>query len=222
MIQWLTGKVRRWRMNTLKPFGRSASAGLRLSLGDLSPAVARALADAFADADEVEVVEGNLLGLDCDAVVSPANSFGDMGGGIDKAIDDFHGGKAQDAVRAAISERFFGELPVGMALVVELPAPRLPFVVAAPTMRVAGAVAGTINAYLSMRAALVAVLLHNSGGGRPIRGLAVPGLCTGVGGMDPAEAAEQMRAAYDSVVGGRWRQVVSPVQAPYAMRRTQG
>jgi O-acetyl-ADP-ribose deacetylase (regulator of RNase III) len=204
-------------MKTLKPFGTSA-AGLRLSLGDLDPGVVRALADAFADVEAVEVVAGNLLDLDCDGIVSPANSFGDMGGGIDKAIDDLHHGKAQEAVRAAIARRFLGELPVGMALVVELSGRRLPFVVAAPTMRVPGSVAGTINAYLSLRAALVAVLLHE----KVIRSLAVPGLCTGVGGMHPAEAAEQMRAAHDSVIGGGWRQVVSPVQAPYTLRRPKG
>jgi hypothetical protein len=39
----------------------------------------------------------------------------------------------------------------------------------------------------------------------------VPG---SVGGMHPAESAEEMRTAYDSVVGGQWRQVVSPVLAP--------
>jgi O-acetyl-ADP-ribose deacetylase (regulator of RNase III) len=216
MFQWLTAKARRWRVKTLKPFGPSTpTAGPRLSLGDRAPGVARALADAFADADAVEVVEGNLLDLDCDGVVSPANSFGDMGGGIDKAIDDLHEGKAQAAVMDAIARRFLGELPVGMALVVELSGPRLPFVVAAPTMRVAGTVAGTINAYLAMRAALVAVLLN----GKPIRRLAVPGLCTGVGGIHPAEAADQMRAAFDNVAGGRWRQVLSPAQAPYALRR---
>src|SRR5439155_1431675 len=75
-------------------------------------------------------------------------------------IDDFHHGEAQRRVRAAIADRYLGELPVGAALVVELPAPRFPFVVAAPTMRVPGSVAGSINAYLSLRAALVAVLLH--------------------------------------------------------------
>jgi O-acetyl-ADP-ribose deacetylase (regulator of RNase III) len=63
------------------------------------------------------------------------------------------------------------------------------------------------------------VLRHNVGGGRPIRSLAIPGLCTGVGGMHPAEAAGQMKAAYDNVVGGRWREVVSPAMAPYAFRR---
>jgi O-acetyl-ADP-ribose deacetylase (regulator of RNase III) len=219
MFHWLTAKARRWRMKTLKSFGDIPAGGFRLSLGDLNPRVAAALADAFGDAAHSEVVEGSLLELDCDAVVSPANSFGDMGGGIDKAIDDFHRGAAQVAVRKAIAEHFLGELPVGMALIAELPSRRAPFIVAAPTMRVPGSVAGTINAYLSMRAALVAVFRHNAAGGRSIRSMAVPGLCTGVGGMHPAEAAAQMRAAYDSVVGGRWRDVVSPVLAPYALRR---
>jgi O-acetyl-ADP-ribose deacetylase (regulator of RNase III) len=215
MLQWLTAKARRWRMKTLKSFGKKASAaGLRLSLDDLSPRTAEVLADAFADADDVEVVEGN-------GVVSPANSFGDIGGGIDKAIDDFHQGQAKRAVMAAIAQQFLGELPVGAALVVELPARRFPFVVASPTMRVPGSVTGTINAYLSMRAALVVVLRHNAGVGRPIRSLAVPGLCTGVGDMHPAEAAEQMQAAYDSVVGEKWWEVLAPVMAPYALRRSK-
>jgi O-acetyl-ADP-ribose deacetylase (regulator of RNase III) len=205
-------------MKTLKSFDGTSSANLQVSLGDLNPAVARALAAAFDDVPGVEVVEGNLLDLSCDAVVSPANSFGDMGGGIDKAIDDFHQGEAQRRVMAAIAEQFFGELPVGAALVVELPARRFPFVVAAPTMRVAGSVAGSINAYLSMRAALVAVLKHNAAGSRPIRTLAIPGLGTGVGGIPCHEAAEQMRAAHDNVVGGRWRQVAHAAQAPYALR----
>ena len=117
MIDWLARKVRRWQMKTHKAFGKTASS-LRLSLGDLDLAVVEALAVAFDGVDSVEVVEGNLLHLNCDAIVSPANSFGDMGGGIDKAIDDLHRGAAQDAVMKAIREHFFGELPVGMAVVV--------------------------------------------------------------------------------------------------------
>jgi len=77
MFRWLTAKARRWRMKTLKRFGKSIStAGLRLSLGDLDSRTAAVLADAFADTDAVEVVEGNLLDLECDGIVSPANSFG--------------------------------------------------------------------------------------------------------------------------------------------------
>jgi len=218
MFDSITAKVRRWRMNSLKPFGKLRPECLRISLGDRNPEVAAALAVAFGNVNEVEVVAGNLLDLACDAVVSPANSFGDMGGGIDKAIDDFHGGEAQRAVVNAIAAQFFGELPVGAALVVRLSSRRLPFVVAAPTMRVPGALARqTINAYLSMRAALVAVLRRNAGEGPPIRSLAVPGLCTGVGGMPFDEASRQMRTAYDNVIGGEWRRVIHPALAPYAV-----
>jgi O-acetyl-ADP-ribose deacetylase (regulator of RNase III) len=217
MLDTVTAFIRRWRMKTIKPFGRTSPDGIQISLGDLNPDIANALAVAFAGVDHAEVVQGNLLDLHCDAILSPANSFGDMGGGIDKAIDDFHRGAAQRAVTAAITEQWFGELPVGAALIVKLSSRRLPFVVAAPTMRIPGNVGETINAYLSMRAALIAVLRHNASGGHPIRSLAIPGLCTGVGGMAYERASEQMRTAYESVIGGRWQKVVHPAMAPYAL-----
>src|SRR5262245_61101037 len=114
MLGQFLRRVRRWRMRTCKPFGKGSSATtLRVRLCDTDADMADRLAEAFREVDSVEVVEGNLLDLSCDALVSPANSFGDMGGGIDKAIDDFHGGAAQQAVRAAIETHFFGELPVG-------------------------------------------------------------------------------------------------------------
>src|SRR5262245_45212588 len=76
-----------------------------------------------------------------------------------------------------------------------------PFLVVAPTMRVPGDSRGTINAYLAMRAALVAVLDHNGGEGGRIASVAAPGLCTGVGWMSADESAVQMRAAHDMIVG---------------------
>jgi O-acetyl-ADP-ribose deacetylase (regulator of RNase III) len=211
-------------MVTLKPFGQVDAGTLRLSLGDVSASMADRLAYHFDGVAAVEVVHGNLLDLDCQAIVSPANSFGDMGGGIDKAIDDFHHGEAQRRVMAAIREQFFGELPVGSAVIVALPGRNFSFVIAAPTMRIPGSVQGTLNAYLAMRAALAALVRHNAGGNPSIRSVAVAGLGTGVGGMDHDEAAEQMRSAYDSVVGGKWREVVHAAQAPFALgpgRRTR-
>lgn len=207
-------------MRILKPYGENAGASLRVSLGDRDAATAEALAAAFAGADGVEVVAGDILLLDSDAIVSPANSFGDMGGGIDKAIDDFHRGEAQRLVMAAIAREYCGELPVGAALAVPLPGRRFRCVVAAPTMRVPGDVSGTINAYLAMRAALVEILRYNSGMGEgQIRTIAIPGLGTGIGRIPAPEAAEQMRAAYDNIIGGRWRGISHPAQAPYASRR---
>jgi O-acetyl-ADP-ribose deacetylase (regulator of RNase III) len=219
MLTSLMARIHRWRtMKTLKPFAPAPPGGLRLSFGDSNPVVAKALACAFAEVAPVEVVQGNLLDLDCDAVVSPANSFGDMSGGIDKAIDDFHQGEAQRRVTAAVAEQFYGELPVGAALVVELPGRRFPFVVAAPTMRVPQSVAESINAYLAMRAVLVAVFQFNAREDGKIRTLAIPGLATGVGGMQADDAAEQMRAAYENIVEGRWREVRHAALAPYALR----
>ena len=96
MLLMLRSLLGRWRVKTLKPFGRGLPAeGLRVSLCDTNEDVARTLGAAFADVVQVEVLHGNLLDLACDAILSPANSFGDMGGGIDKHIDDRSGGGVQ-------------------------------------------------------------------------------------------------------------------------------
>lgn len=206
-------------METLKEFSAVGPRGLRFSIGDRNRDVAAALASAFRDLACAEVLHGDLLDVSPDAVVCPGNSFGDMGGGFDKAVDDFHGGQAQPAVVRAIAARCLGELAVGSSLVVEVPdATRARFLVMAPTMRVPGNSAHSIGAYLATRAALVALLHHNSNGAQPIKSVAIPGMCTGVGGMPFSEAASQMRTAFASIVEDRWRQVAHPAMAPYALR----
>ena len=172
--------------------------------------------DRFFGMDAVEIVQGDLMETGADAVVSPANSFGDMSGGVDKRIDDFFRGAAQENLIRQIREQFYGELPVGMALVIPLPDSRIPYLVAAPTMRVPENVTDTPNAYLAFRAALVAVLRHNATAGQPIRTLAAPGMATGVGLMSCAVSAMQMRTAYDSIIGGEWEKVAHPAMAPFA------
>ena len=218
MLDTLTALIRRWHVKTHKPFGKSSPGGLRISVGaDMNPEGGPRPFGRLADADCGGVPWKAICSTWPVTHVSPGEQFRIGGARIDKAIDDFHGGEAQKAVTAAIAEQFFGELPVGAALIVKTLSRRLPFVVAAPTMRIPGNVAGTINAYLSMRAALIAILRHNATGGPSIRSLLVPGLCTGVGGMPYVEASEQMRTAYDNVIEGRWRQVVHAAMAPYAM-----
>lgn len=205
-------------MKTLKPLSAAGPQGLRFSIGDRNGDVAASLAAAFRDLACVEVVHGDLLDVSPDAVVCPGNSFGDMGGGFDKVVDDLHDGRAQLAVRRAIAARCMGELAVGASLVVEVPdAARVRFLVMAPTMRVPGNHADSIGAYLATRAALVALLQHNDSGAPLIRSVAMPGMCTGVGGMPFTEAAAQMRTAFASIVEGRWQQVAHPAMAPYAV-----
>lgn len=93
---------------------------------------------------------------------------------------------------------------------------RLPFVIAAPTMRTPEDVSKTIHAYLAMRAVLVAVHHHNAHQEASICTVAVPGLCTGVGRMPYAAAAHQMRTAYDNIIGAGWKEVEHPAMAPFA------
>lgn len=212
--------LRRRRLNIVQEFATDLPAdALKLTLCDIKADITAAWATEFEGYEAVEIIEGNLLETDGPALVCPANSFGDMGGGLDKIVDDYFGGAAQNALMATIREQFWGEFPVGVAVVIPMEHRRFPFLIAAPTMRIPGSIEGTVNAYLAMRAILVAILKHNTINQQPIRGVAVSGLGTGVGGLRAEECAEQMRVAYDNVMRGGWKRVVSPVMAPYAMRR---
>jgi O-acetyl-ADP-ribose deacetylase (regulator of RNase III) len=172
----------------------------RILLVDRSHSLCEAWSQAFQSFDQVEVVEGDFFASDSDAMISPANSFGIMDGGLDLAIRNALGIGIQAVVQRTIIDRHHGEMPVGCAEVVATSNMRWPHLVVAPTMRIPESVAQTVNAYLSFRAALLAVDRHNTGqGGPPIRSLLVPGLGTGVGGMDPRRCAAQMRIAYDHV-----------------------
>jgi hypothetical protein len=65
-------------------------------------------------------------------------------------------------------------------------------------------VGGTVNAYLALRAALLAIRRLRSAAGAPnIASLAVPGLCTGAGGMNPHVSARQLRYAFEVSTGKR-------------------
>jgi O-acetyl-ADP-ribose deacetylase (regulator of RNase III) len=154
---------------------------------------------AFAPYESVEVHYADFFSLDADALVSPANSFGIMDGGLDLAIRRVLGAEVEHWVQAAILERYHGELPVGAALVVATGHDHWPYLVVAPTMRVPESVSHTLNAYLAFRAALLAVAAFNREQGGRINSLVVPGLGTGVGAMDPRKCAAQMRIAFDAV-----------------------
>jgi O-acetyl-ADP-ribose deacetylase (regulator of RNase III) len=160
-----------------------------------------AWAEVFAENDSIRVECGDFFSEPADALVSPANSFGIMDGGLDLAIRGQLGGDLQRRVHSVIVERHHGELPVGVAEVVATGNERWPYLVVAPTMRVPEPVGSTLNAYLAFRAALVAVRSFNDTAEAPIRSLVVPGLGTGIGGMEARRCAAQMRVAFDQVAG---------------------
>jgi O-acetyl-ADP-ribose deacetylase (regulator of RNase III) len=162
---------------------------MQVLLVDRSPPMVRAWQTVFADRDDVEVVEGDYFAREAGAMVSPANSFGIMDGGLDAAIRDTLGFTVQQRAQRVIVERHHGELPVGAAELVETGDARWPVLVIAPTMRVPESVANTLNAYLAFRAVLVACKRAS------IASVVCCGLGTGIGAMEPRRCAVQMRMA---------------------------
>ena len=148
-----------------------------------------------------------ILDVPCDAIVSPAQlrlhgrrhdmlymHYFRMNSQVD----------IQMLVRHDIYTRHAGELVVGNATIVETGDPTIPYLFAAPTMRVPMDLPpDTVNPYLAARAVLL--LAHQdhfpdgTHAGEPIADhvtrIAFPGLGTGVGRVRPNICAQQVRAA---------------------------
>ena len=150
----------------------------------------------FNGLNNVEILLQDITTIKADAVVSPANSFGFMDGGLDYALSERLGWALQDKLQQQISELPEGELLVGRALVIETEDKSLPYLISAPTMRVPTNfnIPTSINAYLAMKATLIAARLHPE-----INSVAIPSFCTGVGGMSADIAAKQMYEAYREI-----------------------
>ena len=175
-------------------------------------ALSKSLVDAWikfcGDLDFITIHHGSILDVECDAVVSPANSYGFMDGGIDEIYLNYFGPDIQMRVRRQILEYHFGEILVGQADVVETGNEKIPFLIFAPTMRVPMALSESVNPYLAARA--IFLLLKNgnflSGKykgnsiGDKIKSIAIPGLGTGVGRVSSNTCAHQVRQAINDII----------------------
>ena len=168
----------------------------------------------FGGEADVEIHGGDICSMPVDAIVSPANSFGFMDGGLDIALSNRFGWDLQKKLQQQIAARPLGELLVGEALVMPTADERTPWLISAPTMRVPMLLRQSVNPYLAMKAILAAVLNHDQT--PAIQSVAIPGLGTGVGGMSAATAAWQMWQAYREIV---LYQIPYPLDFDEAQRR---
>jgi len=164
---------------------------VELWLVDQNADLVAAWDQAFDGLEEVFVRRGDILALAEDAIVSPANSYGIMDGGIDLAYLNRFGPKIQSRLFREIGRRSEGLLPVGAAVVVETGDSRIPLLISAPTM-VTPEPVPPANAFFAMSAALTAATKHLD----RIRKLFCPGLATGIGRVAPEDAAAEMASAY--------------------------
>jgi O-acetyl-ADP-ribose deacetylase (regulator of RNase III) len=143
----------------------------------------------------VQVFDANIFDVECDAIVSPGNSFGFMDGGLDLFISQHYGWDIQAELQRRIKQLPLNELLVGQTEIIQSRSGK--FIVCAPTMRVPGSqqIPESVNAYLAMKGILSACLAHPE-----IHSVALPGLCTGTGKMPFAIAAHQMYSAYKEII----------------------
>ena len=176
---------------------------IKLILSAPVPEIAKAFERHFYDDENVEIISKPFETIpDFDCMVSAANSFGLMDGGVDAAITAFFGTQLMSRVQQHIVNEYLGEQPVGSAFIIGSGDHKHPWLVHAPTMRVPLIISGTDAVYLATRAALLAVYHHNKTQSEhnKIRRVVFPAMGAGCGQVSPDSVAAQMKLAWCSII----------------------
>ncbi|MCB9361930.1 macro domain-containing protein [Candidatus Woesearchaeota archaeon] len=147
---------------------------------------------------------GNVFEYKDGSLVSPANSYGDMGDGIDLDYAQYFPG-IEKKVQRYIHENHGGQLPIGSAQIVPTNDAKHPYLVVVPTVRKPRDLSSEEDIYHAMTAMLCEVLTFNEKVSdlesriEPIEKVIVPGLGTGCGGLYPDLSARAIARAYNRV-----------------------
>jgi len=128
----------------------------------------------------VKSVIGDITLLEVDAIVNPANSYMLMGGGLAGVLKRKGGRIIEDEARR------FAPVPIGEAVVTTAGSLPAKYIIHAPTMIKPADTTSREYVYKAMYASLVKAEEYN------LKTIAVPGLGTGVGGLNPHDACESM------------------------------
>ncbi|MBW3022866.1 macro domain-containing protein [Candidatus Woesearchaeota archaeon] len=129
---------------------------------------------------EIKIMHGDITELDVEAIVNPANSYLIMGGGLAGII------KRKGGVQIEEEARKFAPCPVGKAVVTKAGRLKCNKIIHAPTMQRPAEKITEENVRLATKAILECAEKY------AIKEVAIPGLGTGVGGVDEKEAAKAM------------------------------
>lgn len=157
---------------------------------------------------EIGNIENICQSRHIDAIVSPANSFGYMDGGIDaiymrmfenieNIVMDF---VKNNGVPNSVGEKY---MPIGSAFFVPLKCSnkqKIPLLISAPTMYLPQPIVGTYNVYYAFLAILQLTKTWDNN-----NIIAIPGLGTGIGDIDPIEHANQIYNAYHDFNNGTFK-----------------
>ena len=167
---------------------------MRLHLVDQSEELVREWRLAFREYPDVVIEHGDILKVAHTALISPANSYGYMDGGIDLAYRHFFGVQIENQVQRKIKEVAGSYLPVGKAILVSTGHAKIPHLISAPTMFLPEPIESEA-CRRAMTAALTVALEYEESWGAVF----CPGMGTGIGRVPPRDAAKAMAEAYESV-----------------------
>ena len=165
---------------------------MKLHLVDINTDLITEWEKAFSEFENVTVQCADILTVAENTIVSPANSYGFMDGGIDRLYTDFFGLRPQTEIQQYIATREEGFLPVGAAVLVNTGHKKVPFMISAPTMMSLGAVPPS-NCFYAMAAILFVADKHKKD---KVTDIYCPGLATLTGRVAPDIAAVEMANAY--------------------------
>lgn len=171
---------------------------MKIQLIDTNPEMVKSWKDSFSEIEGISIHEGNLFDFPTQAIVSPANSFGFMDGGLDLLISKRFGWDIQRTLQEKIKARPQKELLIGEALIIETGDKELPFVISAPTMRVPEEINNTVNVLLATRSILA--ICKKEG----INTVSISGLGSGTGRVPHSIVAKQMKEAYNNIILDKW------------------
>jgi len=175
---------------------------MKIIFCDTCAGALNALRTEFGDIPMFDFTREPINGISADCIVSPANSYGLMDGGVDRVIN-YATNYISVTVQKIIQVQYNGEQPVGTCLLIPITDNNpikspYRYLAHTPTMRVPKDVSNTDNAYLAFRALLTELYQHNYKYG-DINTVVMTSFCCGAGKMDYVQSAKQMRLAYDCV-----------------------
>jgi len=147
----------------------------------------------FKDETNIEYINSDFIEFmknhKVDCVVSPANAFGLMDGGFDKAITKWYGENLQRKVQDYIIKNYYGEQPVGTSFIIETGKDN-EYLIHTPTMRLPERIIDPRVIYQCMRTSLIEAKKHN------IESIVIPMFGGTTGCIDSNKVAEMMYEGY--------------------------
>ena len=128
-----------------------------------------------------------------ECVVSPANSYGLMDGGYDRAISEWFGWDLMKIVQKYIIEHFKGEQPVGTSFLIETSVKDIKLI-HTPTMRVPSAIKDPMVIYHCMRTCLMTAMDNN------VKSIVIPAFGGECGAVRYPTICEMMFHAYQQIM----------------------